>query len=496
MLDVPVDFEQAVPLRAQPVAAAVRTIRPPRRFDLLGFRWRGRGQPHLRLRVRTRRGWSKWVEAPHSDASPGHSDPVWAGSADAYQLRVEGRAPGLRAHYVKVPRPRRRPARAAAAPGLPPIVPRADWGASQCQPRESPSYGRVDVAFVHHTVNANDYTPEESPAIVLAICRYHRNSNGWSDIGYNFLVDRHGQIFEGRAGGIDRAVVGAQAAGYNSVSTGVSNIGEFSNDRQTAAGMDALTRVLAWKLGIHGVPAQGTVTTAGRTFQRISGHRDANSTACPGDALYAQLPDLRRRVAAGGAAGPRGLTLEVARRVRLPAIPTFAGLLADGGGAPLPGRTVELQARLAGGEWRPISGTVTGLDGTWSIALPTTRSGTYRARFAGDGANAAATSPVRRVTIAPRIEARATRARVRRGGRVTLVGTTTPAKRPLEVLVWRRSRGANRFAGRFGVVERGPRFTARVRVHSAALYRFQVTFRGDSANAAAPSNVVWVRATR
>ena len=152
------------------------------------------------------------------------------------------------------------------------------------------------------------------------------------------------------------------------------------------------------------------MTTAGRTFQRISGHRDANSTSCPGDALYAQLPDLRRRVAAGGTAGPRGLTLEVARRVRLPAMPTFAGLLADGVGAPLAGRTVELQARMAGGEWRAISGTVTGLDGTWLIALPTTRSGTYRARFAGDGTNAAATSPVRRVTIAPRIEARATRA--------------------------------------------------------------------------------------
>ena len=73
---------------------------------------------------------------------------------------------------------------------------------------------------MHHTVNANDYGPEDSAAIVLGIARYHRDHNGWNDIGYNFLVDQYGQIFEGRAGGIDLAIVGAQAQGFNSVSTG------------------------------------------------------------------------------------------------------------------------------------------------------------------------------------------------------------------------------------------------------------------------------------
>ena len=109
---------------------------------------------------------------------------------------------------------------AAAAGSQPPIVTRQQWGADQCPPRASPSYGSVDVAFVHHTVTATDYGPQDSAAMVLAICRYHRNSNGWNDIGYNFLVDRYGTIFEGRAGGIDQAVVGAQAQGYNSHSTG------------------------------------------------------------------------------------------------------------------------------------------------------------------------------------------------------------------------------------------------------------------------------------
>ena len=75
----------------------------------------------------------------------------------------------------------------------------------------------MQLAFVHHTVNANDYTPEHSAAIVLGIAKYHRDYNGWNDIGYNFLVDQYGQIFEGRAGGIDQAIVGAQAQGFNSV---------------------------------------------------------------------------------------------------------------------------------------------------------------------------------------------------------------------------------------------------------------------------------------
>ena len=74
---------------------------------------------------------------------------------------------------------------------------------------------------MHHTVTTNDYGPEDSAGIVLGIARYHRDSNGWNDLGYNFLVDKYGQVFEGRAGGIDAPVIGAQAQGYNSVSTGI-----------------------------------------------------------------------------------------------------------------------------------------------------------------------------------------------------------------------------------------------------------------------------------
>jgi uncharacterized protein with LGFP repeats len=109
------------------------------------------------------------------------------------------------------------------------------------------------MAFIHHTVSANDYGPGDSAAMVRAICRYHRNSNGWNDIGYQFLVDKYGTIFEGRAGGIDQAVVGAQAQGYNTQSTGISSLGTFSTTGQSEAGLGALARLLSWKLALHGV---------------------------------------------------------------------------------------------------------------------------------------------------------------------------------------------------------------------------------------------------
>ena len=270
----------------------------------------------------------------HGGSADGGTEPVWAGGADALQLRLEHAPRQLRAQFVNATGTATRrdrlltalrghahdayvalagePARAQDLTGAPPMVTRAQWGAAACgTPRFGAMYGTVQTAFVHHTVNANDYGPEDSAAIVRAICRYHRTTKRWRDIGYNFLVDRFGTIFEGREGGIDQAVIGAQAQGYNSVSTGVANIGTFSGAPQSTAAMNAMAELLAWKLTLHGAPVQGQVTVlsgggetnryrAGTpvTFERISGHRDADATTCPGDALYAQLPQLRELAAA------------------------------------------------------------------------------------------------------------------------------------------------------------------------------------------------------
>jgi hypothetical protein len=161
---------------------------------------------------------------------------------------------------------------------------------------DGPFHGQAHIAFVHHTDGSNSYTSTQVPGIIRGIYDFHVNGQGWSDIGYNFLVDRFGRIWEGRYGGVDRAVIGAHTMNYNSWSFGVSAIGNFSSTTPPTAMLDAIERVIAWKFSIHGNPATGSVYARDKYFNRISGHRDGFSTACPGQRLYDLLPAIRRDV--------------------------------------------------------------------------------------------------------------------------------------------------------------------------------------------------------
>ncbi|MBJ7358442.1 N-acetylmuramoyl-L-alanine amidase [Nocardioides sp.] len=180
----------------------------------------------------------------------------------------------------------------------PVIYSRAQWGADESKRDGKPSYFEVHGGFVHHTVNANDYKREDVPAIIRSIYAYHTQSRGWSDIGYNFLVDRFGRIWEGRYGGVDRAVVGAHTLNYNSYSFAMSAIGNFELVQPPTEMIQAYAALMAWKLSLHGVSAASTIQRIGsKNFQAINGHRDAASTACPGRYLYAQIPEIRRLAA-------------------------------------------------------------------------------------------------------------------------------------------------------------------------------------------------------
>ena len=229
------------------------------------------------------------------------------------------------------------------------------------------------MAFVHHTDNPNGYAASEVPEMLRAIYTFHRYVNGWNDIGYNFVVDLYGRIFEARAGGIDEPVVGAQAGGYNLVSTGVAVLGSFMAVPISEAARSALEALLAWKLSLHGLPAQGSVTVkvnpAGASYSRfpanarvalprIAGHRDADSTDCPGNVLYGELPTIRTGVQRL-APNPTRATLALAPPSTTPT--TQNTPQASGGGA---------VGNAPTGEPQMLSGVLELLNGTPVTAAP------------------------------------------------------------------------------------------------------------------------------
>jgi N-acetylmuramoyl-L-alanine amidase-like protein len=322
-----------------PIRFLSPVIEAPARFDLAGIA--GEMRP-LEYRGRPHGGdWSPWTETTDGN-------PVYFGGADELQIRSRGQRPEGELHYVNVSGTGtfadtvlngvREAVNAAfisvagtaiadAQPVAPAIVTRDQWGATLedggCPPRTGPSYGEVDAAVIHHTVSANDYTPEEAPGIVLGICRFHRNANGWNDIGYNFLIDRFGTIYEGRAGGVGAAVVGAHAQGFNSQTFGTASIGTHTVEGITEAAKSAFAHLLAWKLSLHGTIAAGKTRLisgggsankypAGKRIRvkRVFGHGRVGLTACPGAALKHQIKEIRQRaqalidVAPGAAAAP------------------------------------------------------------------------------------------------------------------------------------------------------------------------------------------------
>ena len=187
----------------------------------------------------------------------------------------------------------------------PGIVTRHGWGANEQWRERGFLYTRsVRTAFVHHTAMSNNYRCSEVPRILRSIYRYHVKSSKWRDIGYNFLVDKCGTIYEGRAGGVAKPVKGAHTYGFNSNSMGVAVLGSFANSRPPAASVNAVAKLTAWKLGLFGVNPRGTawMTSGGGTkyskgkkvrLHTISGHRDGYATSCPGAQLYRKLGSAR-----------------------------------------------------------------------------------------------------------------------------------------------------------------------------------------------------------
>ncbi|MFJ8593582.1 N-acetylmuramoyl-L-alanine amidase [Streptomyces sp. NPDC093598] len=191
----------------------------------------------------------------------------------------------------------------------PAIVTRRGWGANEGLRESGFRYTKkVRAAFVHHTASGNKYRCSQVPSLVRSIYRYHVKSMGWRDIGYNFLIDKCGKIYEGRAGGVAKPVLGAHTLGFNSNSMGIAVLGSYGTTKPSKAAVKAIARLSAWKLGLYGVNPKGKtyLKSAGGNLYRkgkkvrlnvISGHRDGFKTACPGRKLYGKLGSARSKAA-------------------------------------------------------------------------------------------------------------------------------------------------------------------------------------------------------
>jgi len=427
------------------LARGARTVALARNADLVGLTWSAAAGAHVQLRFRDAAGrFSPWVSAAAGSHGPDSAprargasvgEPVWTGGTRLVQLRSDRALADARLHVIDVSAgagasalalaaersPLARLAAASpplAAPvlqagaGQPPIIARAAGARGEAPPRVAPEYGAVRLAFVHHTENPNGYLAGEVPAMLRAIFAFHRYVHGWNDIGYNFAIDAFGRIFEARAGGVDEPVVGAHAGGYNLVSTGVAVLGSFSSTPISTAARATLQRLLAWKLALHGVPSQGRVTVrvnpAGAVYSRfpanarvslprIAGHRDGDSTDCPGDALYGALPGVRAavgRLAPSPTRATLALTTIAPTPTPMPApapegtppaptptpaapTHTLSGTLALLAGAPVTGASVLIQRRSVArrGELvqeRTLAQAVTDAAGNWSLPVALT----------------------------------------------------------------------------------------------------------------------------
>ena len=407
-----------------------------KRFSLMGVTWRPDAAVdgvEVQVRTHTDGRWTAWeeVEAEGDDAPDAGTDdtgrrlrsgtsPIWTGPSDGVQVRVDtvsGAVPqDVKIELVdpgtspadRVPAVPSGVAHAAAV--QPAILTRAQWGADESIRRGTPDYvGTVKVGFVHHTASSNDYSAAQAAAMVRGIYAYHVKSNGWSDIGYNFLVDRYGRAYEGRAGGIDRFVLGAHTGGFNVDSFGVSLLGDFSTVAPSATTMDTVSRILAWKLGqAHRDPrGKAVLRSAGGgtskfragttvTFDVVSGHRDAGNTSCPGATTYARLPSLRVSVAEDLGAALVNPVLTGPREVAVGATSTLALRAGTLGGLPWTGTVTT----SAGAALRTVRGTGGQAAVTWDLRDASGRPvppGRYLLRLSG--ANAGVVPVVETVVV-------------------------------------------------------------------------------------------------
>lgn len=272
--------------------------------------------------------WGDWLSAElMTDIDENASEAVWVGPSSAVNVRAfrDGLdiSEQLTAHLITTSESRSDvrlassgggtgisrilPATVTPGTGAPTFITREEWNADTVDSSRLSYAKELKAICIHHTGGSNTYTAAQSPQVVRGMFTYHTKTLGWADLGYNVVVDKYGQIFEGRAGGLHRNVAGAHARGFNTGSCGISVMGDYMDIPVPTAALNAIATVAAWKLAstftqdVYGTETW-TVTTSNvkrnGTFSmpHLFAHRDVNYTDCPGDTYYGQLPELRSLV--------------------------------------------------------------------------------------------------------------------------------------------------------------------------------------------------------
>ncbi len=324
------------------------TVAVPAGTQQVGLSWSGDPRARFQVRGRTPTGaWSATAtlagdpeEGPERTGPRAAAGPVWLGSGGVTEVEVrlaEGRVADVRldamafrtsgatadgevttrdgqtTRAITIARP-------ATPAGGPPIRLRSSWAPggwavdnAGCGPAPQTNVA-LRHAVVHHTDTPNAYAQADVPAMLAGIYRFHTGTRGWCDIAYNLFVDRFGGVWEGRSGGLDQAISGGHAMGFNSSSVGIALLGSHQTGgtvaatSPSAATLASLREVLAWKLGSQGIDATARVTIAsagntryaegvGVSLATVSGHGDSTFSSCPGDLVRSRLARLRTDVA-------------------------------------------------------------------------------------------------------------------------------------------------------------------------------------------------------
>ncbi len=293
--------------------------------NAIGLNWRqeGLGHAHLEIRTNDGSGWSEWSELDGEDkkdtADPAmHSAILLTAEAKQAQYRFALEAddgtlkistPTLTAIDATTgPDPTKKTLLGklfggkASAVSDPRVYSRAEWGGPSNSPEWHARYYKLDRVMVHHTVSNATTSVSGSAANVRAIWHQHAIANDWGDIGYNYLVDQSGHIFQGRyfdKNHVDENKVEVEAGhtyGFNDRSIGIAALGNFQSVGPSRALIENIGKIAGFRMARRGLQPWGVYTDeTGRAQRRLAGHRNYTSTACPGGNLYARLGSIRDR---------------------------------------------------------------------------------------------------------------------------------------------------------------------------------------------------------